>query len=57
MNKDEALEQARYLLQSTLHVGERGKTPFEARTQGTHKKLSDLIGDFLREQQNGYDDD
>ncbi len=57
MNKDEALEQARYLLQSTLYVGERGKTPFEARTQGTHKKLSDLIGDFLREQQNGYDDD
>lgn len=55
MTKDEALERARSLLTATLAASQQGKNPYETCNKHDGRRLSEHIGDFLREQQNGYD--
>ena len=57
MTKDDALIQARTLLQTALAASDAGKLLHETINQHDRRMLSDHIGDFLREMQNGFDDE
>lgn len=56
MTKDEALEQARELLQGCKLASEHGKTLHEARKTGDPVTLYDRTVDFLFAMQDGYED-
>ena len=58
MTKDEALEQARDLLQATLQADLNNQLPSQLFARGSDTiTLKSRIEDFLFAQQDGYDDE